>query len=137
MSAVIDFTTQPFSGIGDPRTVQYRRFMENKVQQHLFAPFSEQGFILPNLQADLDLMERLKAQERAAYAYQSSPAAMERVALEEAVAANDGVATPVQQLQLEALAPLAHQRQLTADQRELLKSLRVQHQVGGALFEGY
>ena len=125
MSASIDFKAQPFSGIGDPRTVEYRKFMENQIQKHQFAPFSGRDFELPDIAADLQLMEDLKAQERGAHAYSRSPAAAERRALQTAIATNEGgVATPAQQAQLDALAPLAHQIQLSLEDRDLLKSLR-------------
>ena len=125
MSATIDFKAQPFSGIGDSRTVEYRKFIENQIQKHQFAPYSVQGYVLPDIVADLQLMEELKAQERGARAYSRSPAVAERRALEATIAANaGGVATPAQQLQLDVLAPLAHQIQLSVEDRDLLKSLR-------------
>ena len=124
MSATIDFKAQPFSGIGDPRTVEYRRFIENQIQKHQFVPYSERGYALPNIAADLQLMEGFKAQERGAHAYSRSPAATERRALEATIAARGDAATAAEQLQLEVLAPLAHQIQLSAEDRDLLKSLR-------------
>ena len=123
MSMAIDFNAQPFSGIGDSRTVEYRRYIENQIQQHQFAPFSAQGYVLPDIVADLQLMEGLRNRDRESYVYSQSPAAEERRVLEATIAAN-GVANAAQQLQLNILAPLAHQRQLSAHERDLLKSLR-------------
>ena len=79
MSTSSDFKAQPFLGIGDPRTVEYRRFVENQIQKVQFTPFfSAQGFVLPDIAADLQLMEGLGNRDRASYVYSQSPAAEER-----------------------------------------------------------
>ena len=78
MSTASDFKAQPFSGIGDPRTVEYRRFVENQIQKAQFTPFSAQGFVLLDIAADLQLMEGLGNRDRASYVYSQSPVAEER-----------------------------------------------------------
>ena len=105
MSTTSDFKAQPFSGIGDSRTVEFRRFIENQIQQHQFAPFAAQGYMLPDIAADLKLMQQLGNRARQAYVYSQSAAAEGHRALTATIAAN-GVVTAAEQMQLDALAPL-------------------------------
>ena len=77
-----NFVAQPFAGIGDPGAMEYRQYIENQMQKASFAPFSGQGFVLPDNSADLRLMEELVTQGRESDRYVRSPAFEQRRALE-------------------------------------------------------
>jgi hypothetical protein len=118
-----DFIAQPYSGQGDSRTLDYRRYIGNEVEKAAFAQYQTLGYILPNPQADDTLIQTLETRARGAYAYIHSPAFHELQALEASVVLAGGI-TQEQTLQVAALQPLPQQRPLAEQEQELLKSLK-------------